>query len=70
MKTTTFTCDNCGRDITTTDSRPRYRLISSAESMPHDTNRVAMISVSPPFEGEKAFCGIPCLKEWVNKLWQ
>ena len=68
MKTTTYICDNCGKDITTTDAKPRYRIVVYSESMPHNTNRVAMILVHPPFTGEKVLCDLQCLKEWAAKL--
>lgn len=67
MKEIKITCDHCNRDLTTTGSMPDYRICLSAESMPHDTNVIYSVMVYPPFDRDKFFCGLECLKKWLLK---
>ena len=68
MKEVKITCDNCGKDITTTGAMPTYRLHLSAEPLPHTGNAVFAVMVYPPIENDKYFCDVKCLKEFFKSF--
>lgn len=67
MKQIKITCDNCMNDITQTDATPAYRIELQAKPMPHSTSFIHDLCVMPPIDREMYFCGVGCLKQWVNK---
>ncbi len=65
-----ITCDNCDKDLTYTSNAIDYRLTLKDEKKRTypDTNVVTSMMIYPSLkDGEKNFCGLGCLKIWVNK---
>ena len=62
MKTVEVLCDGCGKDITDTREMPSYRIGVYCEKLPHTSNIVLGVMVSPPLNREHHFCGLSCLK--------
>ncbi len=63
-------CDNCERDITYTGNSIDYRLNLKDERKPvyPGSNMVTDMMIYPSLkDGEKNFCGLGCLKVWINK---
>jgi hypothetical protein len=60
MLTTTYTCDNCGKDISDR-SDAAHRLALSEDHIWRDT-----LSTAPPplLDREHHFCGTKCLYQW------
>ena len=56
MRTTTFTCDSCGRDI----SDGPHRLVLSEDYAVRNT----LSSVEQILNREQHFCGLKCLDQW------
>ena len=54
MRTTTFTCDNCSRDI----SDGPHRLVLSEDYF------MSRSSVEQILKREQHFCGLKCLDQW------
>ncbi len=66
--TTKIECDNCGTDLTKTDSIvPRYRTVLSMEGMPTTANARAMVQITPAVQHAHHFCDFGCLQSWLSK---
>lgn len=64
-----ITCDNCGRDITWTDSSEDYRIILGIESIHANTSMVYDVAISPALNRTYYFCGAyqpNCLLTWAK----
>ena len=65
MRAVQITCDACGKDITSTEEKPRFRLLLLAERLPHTSNIISGILVRPPIDNDRYFCGLDCLRNWI-----
>ena len=61
------TCDGCGRDLTTTTNHVAYRLVLSPEFIPCRGGSFTTMHVNPQIDAARHFCGIECLKVWLEK---
>lgn len=68
MKKTTYTCDQCNKDLTYTGAVPAYRISLFAEKLFHQANAIAAIYIYPPIDEPHHFCGLNCLHEWVKTM--
>lgn len=67
MKTVTILCDGCGSDITTTGNSVDYRLALLNERLPLRGNMCTDMMIYPPIKQDAYFCGVGCLKTWLNR---
>jgi hypothetical protein len=69
MKDTKICCDNCGKQLNIDSSYPaNYGLQLKSVNYGVNTSGVRYaILMEPSFKGERDFCGISCLKEWIEK---
>lgn len=64
-----YTCDGCGRDISTTTKCVDYRLTLWADSIPSkDFLAAPLVHIEPPIREAQHFCGINCLRNWVRAI--
>lgn len=66
-KITEITCDGCGNDLTTTSNREDYRLALLNESVLSGGGAVTAMGAYPAIEQNAYFCGVDCLRVWLNK---
>lgn len=69
-KSTQYTCDCCGKDLTTCNSHPEYRLCLAAETIPShaDSHGITMlIMIKPEITEPHYFCGVLCLAKWAGR---
>jgi hypothetical protein len=68
MLTQKVTCDHCCADITDTGNELGYRLNLSAERLLINCKAMAVTAmmVYPPINRDHHFCGLNCLREWLN----
>ncbi len=62
-----FKCDACGRDLTTTGNSIDYRLALKNEHVPSVGGFVTDMMVYPAIEHDVHFCGLSCLRAWLDK---
>lgn len=67
MKTTMITCDECGRNLTSTGNCIDYRLVLHCEEVPCRGGVVTLLAIEPPISGTMAFCGLRCLEKWLER---
>jgi hypothetical protein len=67
MQTSKCTCDGCGADLTETGNCLDYRLALVVQLIPNFGPTAALMHIKPPISGDKHFCGIDCLRTWVDK---
>lgn len=60
-------CDNCLRDLTTRGPMPGYSIRLTCRAIPNEGGAEFSTFVYPEFEGQKDFCGLGCLRSWLNK---
>lgn len=60
------TCDGCGNDISSTGNSIDYRLLLKAEKLPYRSACVTDMMIYPPIERDAHFCGIGCLRVWLD----
>lgn len=61
------TCDGCGADISATGNSIDYRLRLIAEALPSRSMCVTDMMIYPPIKQDAHFCGLGCLRTWLNK---
>lgn len=66
--TTHIHCDECRGDITTTDATPAFRLNLSSQAMPSDSPIRHCVHIPDPLPNDMQFCGMRCLKAWINRV--
>lgn len=66
MREVKINCDGCGKDITSTDAMPRFRLHLLAEALSHTSAIVYAIIRQPPIEEDCYFCDFDCLRNWIT----
>ena len=66
---TEITCDSCHTGISCKPGYPaHYCLELRARNVaPTANGMVYAIHVESPLDGVKQFCGVRCLKEWINE---
>jgi len=62
-----YNCDNCNCDLTNSDCVTVHRLVLSCETCPYVGSVTLDILILPPINRTKYFCGLVCLKQWINK---
>ena len=68
MITHKVTCDSCERDITTSSNSVDYRIVLMSEGIPSTGGAVTDMWIEPQFRQPLHFCGINCLKQWLDKF--
>jgi len=71
-KTEKVTCDECEKDITYTTNFMDYRLTLKAENKPVYPTLTAMTAmhITPDIDETLYFCGINCLKKYINEKYE
>ena len=67
MKKTEVRCDSCDRDLTYTGNCEDYCISLSNESIRSKDGVVTLMVMEPPLKSNAHFCGVGCLKTWINK---
>ena len=67
MKDIKIVCDYCNKELTNTRNSIDYCLSLSSQRIPCQEGAVTDIMVLPPIEREANFCGLGCLKNWIDK---
>ena len=60
-------CDNCGNDLTETTNSINWRLSLSNEQIPSHDGAVTDMMILQPIKKDVHFCGVGCLRVWINK---
>lgn len=60
-------CDNCNCDLTDTEGIVAYRLNLTCEKIPNISGYTCDVMIYPPINQQLNFCGLGCLKNWINK---
>jgi hypothetical protein len=60
-------CDACGFDLTSTSNAGDYRLALCNQSIAPSSNPVSLMGFYPAIERDAHFCGVDCLRWWLNK---
>ena len=60
-------CDACKQDLTYTYNCVDYRLALVVEPREVKGPTVTAMHVLPPLDRGRHFCGLACLKKWINK---
>jgi hypothetical protein len=66
MKKCEITCDSCKRNISFTGNSIDYRLALINEKIPSRGGAVSDMYMLPLIEDNAHFCGLGCLKKWIN----
>lgn len=67
MKTIKITCDSCNRDLTFTSNSVDYCLHLADKRIESYDGAVTDMMIFPSLKREGYhFCGVGCLKKWVN----
>ena len=66
-KTVEITCDACANDLTTSSNMVDYRLALVNESVPSESGCVTAMVVYPAINRNVHFCGVDCLRAWLDK---
>lgn len=61
-----YQCDFCENDLTYSDGISQYRLNLNCIHCPH-IGGVIDVMIYPTLSEEKNFCGLGCLKKWLEK---
>lgn len=66
MNTVEIKCDGCGTDLAYTRNDVDYRLILQSERKPihPEAKTVTSLTIHPPMEQARYFCGLLCLDRW------
>lgn len=59
-------CDNCSNEITYSYGCQNYCLKLSNHTMPNYSSITCDIMIYPPIDSTKHFCGLGCLKKWLE----
>lgn len=63
----TMKCDYCNADISESKGIPNYRLHLSCSAAPDYGGISLDVMMYPPIDSPKDFCGLGCLKKWIDK---
>lgn len=68
-KTVSVTCDGCGNDLTSTSNCVDWRLALVNERLPIASGvaTVTSMGVYPATMQDGYFCGVDCLRSWLDK---
>lgn len=66
MQVNKVTCDLCGADKTSTGNCVAWRLVLMPELIPSEGPMVTLMHVEPDLDRPYHFCGIQCLKKWLD----
>lgn len=62
------TCDACGNDLTCTSNMEDWRLsLRNVALSAYGNAAVTCMAVYPAIQEDADFCGINCLREWLDK---
>lgn len=67
MKKIEITCDACGKDLTETGNCVDYRLALINENIQSVGGFVTSAMRYPAIKHNAHFCGMKCLKQWVDE---
>lgn len=66
MEIRRVTCDQCDCDLTETDNSIDYRLDLINTRIPSKGGLVTLMMIHPHLDRDHHFCGVSCLKKWVE----
>lgn len=66
MKDLKITCDQCGRDLTTTGNCEDFRIAVVNERITVTGGAVTSMSIEPHLQHDYHFCGCVCLRNWAT----
>lgn len=58
-------CDFCNKEISKTKYASEYYINLSNIAKKNETGACFMMGWVPDFTGQKDFCGLECLKNWI-----
>ncbi len=67
MKIVKYTCDAFQRDLTEGTDMPSFRLELAPQDVPHSGDISSRAGIRPEIERYYHFCGLGCLKNWINR---
>lgn len=59
-------CDNCKKELNYSFGIAKYRLNLSCNHLPHDGGHVIDVFIYPTLDRDFHFCGLECLKNWLD----
>jgi len=62
-----ITCDSCGNQLTRSSNCEDYRLALLNERVPSGGGAVTAMAVYPAIKRDAYFCGVECLRAWLDK---
>ncbi len=62
-----ITCDNCEKDLTYSRGGIDYCLVLDTREYGPNSNVILAYASRPEIDETKYFCGIGCLKLWIEK---
>lgn len=65
-KETKVTCDNCGKDLTSTGNCQDWRIALVNDRIPSRGGVVTAMASSPCLKHNLYFCGLDCLKQYFD----
>lgn len=67
MKQENIVCDKCGSDLSSHETpATEFRLVLDVETIKRNSEYAYEAMYYPPISGQKHFCDLKCLKDWVN----
>lgn len=62
-----YGCDHCDDDLTLSRGTTKFRLTLSSTHLHHNNIATIGVYIHPPIERDYHFCGLSCLKKWLDK---
>lgn len=66
-KDVSVTCDNCGNNLAVSSNCEDYRLALVNQPVPSAGGFVHSMLAYPAIEKDAYFCGVECLRAWLDK---
>lgn len=61
-------CNHCGRGLDDAGAMPTFMLTLMSGMVPNSGDIVYSYASHPEIDAEHHFCGLRCLKNWINAL--
>lgn len=62
-------CDLCKRDLSITSNCIDFRISIQSEKIPVQNGAVTLMHIEPPLDGPIHFCGVGCMKKYLESKW-